>query len=783
MSSFESPYPSILQGVSQQIPKLRLDGQVSEQVNMLSDIVTNPRRRAGTKVVYNADWTGEGYLSTKVWSTDIAGQRVHVIIGTVLGNIRLLSHDMSTVLAEFNSGYLISSDPSKIRATTVGNEFYLLNVNIKPAAVPGTLPTDPAKQGFFFVKAGAFSKGYFITVTTNLGSALISYTTPNGTGTGDVAASTPEAIVAALTAGANLTALAGIGVNSVYITGAYAYLLGNTSVTSLAVASGSGSTYLTTSGASRVRLEADLPATLPAQADNYIVAVGDQKLFRYYQYKAATTEWLECGQYGSPASLSGMPISIRYVSGAWSINDTPYEGRTAGDEETNPLPEFLTRGLSGMGAFQSRLVLLGGSKVYMSSSTNARRFMRSTVTGLLDADPIAVGASANSSAEYQYAIPFQKDLLLFSDKYQALVPSAGQAITPRTATVLLTSTYSVDTLSEPVPIGRTLLFATPRSKAYFGFMEMVSSQYTDAQYVANDATGHLPKYMPGQCRYGVSSPVSSMVLFGSSDDPFTVVVYEYQWDGDKKVQQAWHKWRLPYPVATAYFSNELINLVFVNNGKIMIMTTDPREGILAGIGGHRPFMDFYMDATIVDNKVTVPAALRNFDPDIHTKLQVAVASGPLAGERVGTTGYDAGTGQFTTVRSFPSGPVYVGIPFRSSLIPSPPVRRDQNGIKIESNKFTVLRFGVTTNNSAEYKVSVTDAHTADATTEDTATLFYSSNELQPGVSRDASLSRAIIPARTDADSTQLLMYTEGLGELNFVGIDYTGRANQKIRRR
>lgn len=783
MSAFESPYPSILQGVSQQIPKLRLDGQVTEQQNMLSDIVTNVRRRPGTKVVYNTPFPGEGYLSTKVWSTDIAGQRVHVVVGTVTGAIRILNHDLTAVLASFTSGYLISADPSRVRATTVGNDFYLLNVNIKPTVVAGTPPTSPAKQGFFYIKAGAFSKNYTITVTTNVGVATLTYTTPNGTGPGDAAASTPEAIAAALVAGANLTALTAIGVTGIFVTGAYVYLLGDGTVTSLSAATGSGSTYLTTSGASRVRLESDLPATLPTAANGYIMAVGDQKLFRYYQYKSATTEWLECGIFGSPAGLANMPINIQYVGGVWSINNTDYEGRTAGDDDTNPLPEFLTRGLSGMGAFQSRLVLLGGSKVYMSSSVNARRFMRSTVTGLLDADPIAVGASANSSAEYQYAIPFQKDLLLFSDKYQALVPSAGQAITPRTATVLLTSTYSVDILSEPVPIGRTLLFAAPRSKDFFGFMEMVSSQYTDAQYVANDATGHLPKFMPGQCRYGVSSPVASMVLYGSSQDPFTTIVYEYQWNGDTKEQQAWHKWVFPYPVATAYFSNEVINLVFVNNGTLLLVTTDPREGILSGSGGHRPFLDFYVEATVVDNKVVVPQFLRDFDVAMPDRIKLSVAEGPLAGELVGTTDYNGTTGEFTTVRSFPNGTVFMGIPYRSSFIPSPPVYRDRNGIKIESNKFTVVRFGVTTNNSSEYKVSVFDALTEGPIVEETATLFYSSLELIPGEARDAGLSRAIIPARTNADSTTLSMFTEGLGELNFVGIDYTGRFNQKIRRR
>ena len=39
--------PSLLQGVSQQIPRERLPGQVGAQLNMVSDLVTGIRRRPG----------------------------------------------------------------------------------------------------------------------------------------------------------------------------------------------------------------------------------------------------------------------------------------------------------------------------------------------------------------------------------------------------------------------------------------------------------------------------------------------------------------------------------------------------------------------------------------------------------------------------------------------------------------------------------------------------------------------------------------------------------------
>lgn len=784
MSGYEGAYSSILQGVSQQLPKLRLPGQVTAQDNMISDIVTNCRRRPGVAQKFNIDMPGEDYESIRAWNTDIAGQRVHLIIGTRTGRLVLLDEAQVNTLLATTVPYLVAPKSQDIRGTTIGDEFFMLNVNHQPASAgPAETAANPALLGFFYVKAGAFSKKYSVTINTIIGMVELTYTTPNGQGATDAENSTVDVIAEKLAASVPEATLTFAGL-TLYRRGAYVGIVGTPAATNVAVTTVTGSTYITASNNSKVRLEADLPTLLPAELNGYVMAVGEQKVLRYYRYMNTRTEWLECGIWGSPSGITGMPVSIQYKEAVWSINSEKFEGRLAGDEETTPVPLFMTtRKPSGMAAFQNRLVILAGSTVYMSASNNPRRFFRSTVTVLSDVDTIAVGSSANSSAEYQYAVPFQKDLLLFSRKYQALVPSAGQAVTPRTATVLLTSAYSVDTLSEPVPVGRTLLFSAPRSADYFGFMEMVSSQYTDAQYVANDATAHLPKYMGGSCRFGVSSSVSSMVLFAPSRDPNSLVVYEYSWDGDTKVQQAWHTWRFKYPICATYFSNEVINIMFIKNGHLVGCTMDPRQGVLSFASTRRPFLDINFQVTVTDNKCRLPDWLLEFDPDCAMDLQLTVATGPLAGERVGTTAYDPATKILTTVRSYPDGLVSVGFPYRSLMSPTPPIAQDRNGIKIESAKLTVLRFGVSTQNSSEYKVLVSDNTTEDAVALDQATLRYCSSELQLGQARYAATARAVIPARTDADTTSLLLYTEGTGELNFTGLDYTGRFNTRIRRR
>jgi hypothetical protein len=49
--NFDGSYKSLLAGVSQQVPSARLDGQLSMQENMLSDIVSGLRRRPGVRTL------------------------------------------------------------------------------------------------------------------------------------------------------------------------------------------------------------------------------------------------------------------------------------------------------------------------------------------------------------------------------------------------------------------------------------------------------------------------------------------------------------------------------------------------------------------------------------------------------------------------------------------------------------------------------------------------------------------------------------------------------------
>lgn len=780
MSGFEGSFKSLLQGVSQQVPRERLPGQVSSQNNMLSDAVSNLRRRPGAEVVRAMATPTAVSGKVRGWDTDIGGVQVKVLLDLTTGTLTLLDDNYAT-LQTLTSTYLIATDRKLIQATTVGERLVLTNLGVKPTlGAPVASGIAPDRRGWFYIKAGAFSKSYTVTIVEAGFPRVWTYITPNGSAPGDAALATPEYI-----AGQLASAMTAGGV-TVAVTGAFVHVIA-AGVIPITLSTDSYSAYIVTSGNAYLQNIADLPARLPAAGDGYVIATTSARSPVYYRYDLARSAWLESGAFGSPGSLENMPVVIqRNTAGtAWEFDTTPYEGMFSGDATSNPLPTFLSRGITGTGSFQGRLVLLAGPTANLSGSGKPQRWFRTTITELIDSDPIQVGATANSSAAYVWAVPFQKDLVLFSEKYQALIPSGNTALTPRNATVVITSSFEADMSSAPIGMGRTMAYPVPRSNGFFGVLEMTPSQYTDSQYTSNDVTAHLPKYMPGRCSWSVSSSVANLVLFGSSGDPFSCTVHEYLWSGAEKVQQAWHKWTFPYPISDAFFSGANITFVFVQNGTTVLATLDPRAGALTEGLDTRPFLDISYPGEVVDNVFTLDPVLRVFDPLLASKTKLSNRSGDLAGEWVGASYVDATDATLTLEgNSFENGPVFAGIPYRSSVSPTTPDVKDSNGVVISSNKLTILRYMIGTTLSGEYTVLVTDAALEDQMDGDIApTLYWDSPELMLEHARLSPASTALVPCRTNAATTSLLISTEGLQELNVISLEYVCKYNQKIRRR
>lgn len=778
MAAYEDSYKSQLQGVSQQVPRERLDGQVSEQTNMLSDAVTNLRRRPGSKFLWGTT-VGYGYEPTDfaAWDAEVGDVPCTVLVNIKSGVLRVIDRAGTVVYTSGAVPYLVATNVRSLQTAPIVDSLYILNTERVVGRGPVSTDPVPGTGGFFYIRAGAFNKKFTVTVQGGTGTTTQSYSTPLGTVAGDAANATPEFIAQNLATAIN-TATATTGAQA-HVDGAFVFIArvdGNTDVN---VTSDAGLSFVVASGTGYIRQESDLPAKLPAQANGWLVSTGDARNKRYYRYSSTDQAWLETGDALSPTSLMNMPVSLSQSNGAWALESSTFEGRLAGDDNTNPDPTFVGRTVTGMAAYQGRLVLLSGNMVHLSASNLPRRFYRSTVGSLLDNDPIGIGAAGTSTSVYRYAVQYQKDLILFSDRMQAVIPGSNVAITPRTAAVLPTSEYAADMTMQPLVVGRSLMFAAPRSSTHFGFMEMLPSTQTESQYTSTDATPHLPTYMEGRCRFGLSSTVSSMALFGNTANLRELFVHEYVWQGDEKVQAAWHRWEFPFPVATAHYSDGAVTLLFYHADQMVAAQIEPQGAAYEG-QDRRPFLDLYTYVEAYDREAPTPAWLAAFIPEDEERLRLrlSVAQGPMAGSGIEM---EYVNGQLRTGKSFPAGRCAVGFPYLSSITPTAPMRKDRKGVRVSTNKMTVLRFVVSTLRSGEFNVRVADKG-GEVYADVYSPVYYTSSELQLGAAVEGGDNAVVIPARTRAEQTDLTLSTDGMGQLNLVGLEFVAQYHAKLQR-
>lgn len=771
-SSLEGTYKSLLQGVSQQVPRLRLDGQVSAQDNMLADPVTSIRRRPGTQLLatFNFGAVTDNNLYTQYLERGTDGR--NLVINTSTGGWWLLNKDGSAVVKSGSDGYFLASGgASSIQSTSVGGESFILNIQQAPQIVASANKKDPSTTGWYFTKVGAFDKDYTLTVQRGGTKQTFTYHTPDSTAANAVAQTSPTYITTQL---ANAAKAAGINLVQQDM---YLYLSGEKD---FVVTSTSGASYVGFSSRHNVSLITDLPAVIPAGGDGILTSVGqDLNALTWYRWEASSNSWVEDSAYGSPAGINNMP---RVLDGDDNMTAPQFEGRLSGDDITNETPTFLDQGIiTGMTTYQGRLVLLSGAFLTMSKSGNPYRFYRSTVTDLLNTDRIDIGIGSSQNSVLRRGIQFNRDLVLFGDSVQAVVSGGGNILTPTTAAISLTSEESCVSKIMPMQAGQTVLYPFKRSSRYSGMLELIPSQYTASQYISQDATGHIPEYLAGDIRITAASNVVNMCVFAGSTRPAELYVHEYQWSNEGKQQAAWHRWTMPISVSGIHFAREKLVVFMSTAGQTYVVAIDPREGYDNQTTTELPYLDIYSSVTVTGGKFSVPAQLR---PVITAgrKMGLAFATGTAATEEAGISSINTSTWEAMVELGVPDGTYWAGMTFDSTFTPSPPILRDENGKEVGAGHVRLVRMEVAVRNTGKFTTRVVDTRTDVDVTADYTGVFLNSPELVPGYPLIISQANIIIPCRTLADTTNVSYMTSGTHDMNLLDVSYLLRYNQRRKR-
>lgn len=796
MAVIELQYPSLLNGVSQQTPRERTNGQLTEQTNMMSDPVTGLRRRPGLKRQTSS--TASTFQPNQIYSQylQIGDTAVNVIINTADGTLQ--AYDVNWVKKlTYQDNYFKAADARSINVTNNSGLGWILNKEQKPTTVAST-KTSSKKSGFITIKTGAFLKQYSFKIQIKRGdhteSVDLTYQTPKGDAAGDAAISVPESIAERIQdliqkgntfMDGNNTPAGSHTLNnymSVWSEGPTLFLQLKNSTSDqdfIKVTNKSGSSYASGSSAGTVRDTTEIPSSIPEQGDGWILGVGtSESAMQYYAWNYDTLAWDECGSYDSITAIQNMPRQLSVQEGQVKCKVVDFEGRNSGDDQNNPYPYFVTNGITGIGTFMGRLVLLSGAYVCLSASRYPTRTMRSTVTDVLDSDPIQLASGSASSASFEHAVQFNKDLIVFASTHQAVIPTGTTALTPTNAMLVLTSQQSIDTTARPSVVGQTLMYATPISTDYFGVSQLTPSNYTNSVYTPQNLTDHIPKYFKGKCRQIISGGSINMALFSSSQDYREIYVHEYFWSGTERQQVAWHKWTFPLDVCSMHFAKDKIIFILKQDDTTYVVASiDPRSSQYLTTRNTKPFLDFCDVYDVEDGKITLTSLLNSFKKVTFSSTTEGLECQPIA-----CTKNDDGT--YTPHKSYKTKTIFVGVPYESKAIPNSPILFvGQSRRMISDTKDTLIYTTITTQNTGYFNIAVSDDRSIQKSNSTRSPILWSSKDLDLNNQKIGSVYDTIVPCRTNAHTTNVQIYTDGTKELNILTLVYTLRIHQKSRRK
>ena len=629
MSLISSSIPNFVNGVSQQPFTLRLSSQGELQENGLSTVSQGLKKRPPTQHLKKIQSTPLGNCFIHTINRDLTERYVTVITD---GDLKVydLAGNEKTVAFPNGKSYLSATTPSlSFAAVTVADFTFIVN-KTKVVTSSTTLSASRPYEALINVKAGNYGKTYSVSIS---GYGAASYTTPTGSTTSDVSYISTDYIASAL-----VTSLSAQGVNSgngwtVSRSGAVIYVSRTSADFSILTEDGFNSGGMV-AVKSRLQKFADLPSN-PA-VDGFIVEItgtGDanNKFDSYYvKFKANTGTtgvgvWQECAAPSTSVGVTTttMPHTlVREGDGTFTFEVANWTSRVAGDLDSNPNPSFVTRTISDIFFYRNRLGLLADEGVIFSESGQYYNFFRTTVTDLLDADPIDVNASHTKVSILKHAVPFNKQLLLFSEQSQFIIDQ-NELLTPKSVGIKVATEFPCNVVAKPVGIGKNIYFAVDK-----GDWSAIREYFTDLNDASNDSqdiTGHLPKYIPKGVFKISAAPNEDVLIALSTADPSSIYTYKYFWSGNEKLQSAWSKF-------TFGSDTTILNADFI--GSELFLIVNRPDGVyfekmnvsLGDIGVGEPYL------VHLDRKVQLASAALTYAAGYTTINLVALGYSPHTGD-------------------------------------------------------------------------------------------------------------------------------------------------------
>lgn len=580
--------PSLINGVSQQPQSLRQLTQLDLQENCYPSVIEGLKQRPPSKHLAKIFNGTLGDAFTHLLNRDTANRFEAIITSGGIAVYDLLTGAVKTVnaLAADAITYLTDATPSTtFRAVTIADFTFIVNTKTIPASL-STVATPRLSEALIFVAQGEYGSKYEVFVN---GSSVGSYTTS----TTDVLTLDTQTIAQALKVAVAASLGGGYTVTRAQST---IWITKTTGTFTCTVSDAQGGNSLQVFQTRAGRFSA-LPATAPA---GYVIAIDPDPTtaggIYYVSFSVnsvgetfAQGTWNECQNPALRFMLDAttMPYSLVHNGDdTFTFAKITWANRLCGDDTTNPFPSFVGATINAIYLYKSRLSFLSGENFIMSSVGPTYNYFRTTVTQLLDSDPIDERVVNSKVSILRHAVPFNSHCMFFSDQTQFRMNGAN-ALTPKSAIADPQTEYECNLLAKPVGFGQSLFFGINKG-SFHGIREMYVDEVTSTMD-ANEVTEHVPAYIPaGLFKMSVST-VESLLSALTTGDQAAIYLYKYYYKsngqyGSSKTQSAWFRVPMGDPSVTKVLSADFIEtkcyVLVQRTGGVYLEVIDFTPGIV-----------------------------------------------------------------------------------------------------------------------------------------------------------------------------------------------------------
>jgi len=789
---------TLLQGVSQQPVRQRLAGQVTEQINMTSDVVRMLHRRAPTQYLGSFDIGAIDTDKTFVHDFELSdGIPYYLVIppnateGILINANTGVKITTVTWSTQFISYVSVADPKSTLKAITVGDLTYIINTSTTVAMTADLSPGTFAGGSSIFISdsarvdvgVGQYNRDYSVTVTVGGSDYTITHGTPASTASGAEADIAVDNIAAELVT--LMVAEPGFNDNfNIKNQGSEIILWPKVDGTAYNFSGhdGIGGGALKITNKNTVDALIDLPTKAPADSIYLVKGADESADDIYMRFDVSLTStgdpeayfqvgtWVETIKPGIQYKLNQatMPHMLsptgggNFSAGSGSeVLTYEWAEQLVGDEDSNKQPEFIGATITDLTVYQDRLVLLSGENVSMSVTSDFFNFWKKTVTTLLDDGPVGLSAISDKVNNLRYAAAHDNALVVFADEAQFKIPGSP-AITPKNATMTETTTFKIQTKVRPAPAGNNLFFAID-SGSYTGIREF----YTDSDVDSNNATAvtvAVERYIEGQAKLLTSSTnLDKLAVLADADN--ILYLYEYLWDQEERVQEAWSTWQFEdtLTILNVNFGPDKLNMLAYIGTELHTLTISINTDTELVIGG-----DVYLDRRVAVTANTTATVTTL--PNSVTAIDAIQGAGcPNPGLRAEIESYDGTT--LTFKRDMYGGTVYVGVKYPSVVKPTMPRIRDNSGLVIGTSSLVLGEMFINFEDTGDFNVDISGEYTF---TERNPGRVLGEESSTIG---EYSLTRGTfpVPVRHSADKAEMTIYTDSPYPLTVVDIEWEGQ--------